>query len=67
MISFLIQAYSALTSGEDVPLTYQVYKLSFLNFLIGKQPNGPGQFIFGPVEAKVNTKGRIRQSLPGGS
>ena len=26
---------------------------SFLNFLIGKQPNGPGQFIFGIVESKV--------------
>ena len=26
-----------------------MYKLSFLNFLLGKQPNGPGQFIFGTV------------------
>jgi len=46
------KAYNALTSGGDVPLTFHVYKLSFLNFLIGKQPNGPGQFIFGIVESK---------------
>ena len=43
-------AYQALTSGDDVPLDFHVYKLSFLNFLLGKQPNGPGQFIFGTVE-----------------
>ncbi len=33
----------------DVRLTYHIYKLSFLNFLLGKQPNGPGQYIFGTV------------------
>jgi hypothetical protein len=27
----------------DVRLTYHIYKLSFMNFLLGKQPNGPGQ------------------------
>ena len=26
------------------------YQLSFLNFLLAKQPNGPGQFMFGMVE-----------------
>ncbi|XP_023329203.1 uncharacterized protein LOC111701950 isoform X2 [Eurytemora carolleeae] len=46
------KAFNALTSGGDVPLTFHVYKLSFLNFLIGKQPNGPGQFLFGTVEVK---------------
>ena len=29
--------------------SYHIYKLSFLNFLLGKQPNGPGQFMFGTV------------------
>ena len=27
--------------------------MSFLNFLLGKQPNGPGQFIFGTVTPKT--------------
>lgn len=27
----------------DVRLTYHIYKLSFMNFLLGKQPNGPGE------------------------
>ena len=36
-------------------ISYHVYKLSFLNFLLGKQPNGPGQFIFGTVEPQTST------------
>lgn len=28
---------------------YIYFRLSFLNFLLGKQPNGPGQYIFGAV------------------
>ena len=39
-----------MTSNGDVELSYHIYKLSFLNFLLGKQPNGPGQFMFGWVE-----------------
>ena len=34
-------------------LTYHIYKLSFLNFLLGKQPNGPGQYLFGTVTPKT--------------
>ena len=30
--------------------SYHIYKLSFLNFLLGRQPNGPGQFMFGTIE-----------------
>jgi hypothetical protein len=35
-----------MTSNGDVKLDYDIYKLSVLNFLLGKRPNGPGQFIF---------------------
>ena len=48
------ESYSAMTSNGDVNLDYHIYKLSFLNFLIGKQPNGPGQYIFGSVVPKVS-------------
>ena len=44
-----MEAFSAMTSNGDIELDYHIYKLSFLNFLLGKQPNGPGQFIFGMV------------------
>jgi hypothetical protein len=43
------KAYDAMTSNGDVVLDFHMYKLSFLNFLLGRQPNGPGQFIFGTV------------------
>ena len=45
-------SYSAMTSNGDVQLSFHMYKLSFLNFLLGKQPNGPGQFMFGIMEAE---------------
>ena len=45
------KSYNAMTSNGDADLTYHMYKLSFLNFLLGKQPNGPGQFMFGTVES----------------
>ena len=48
------ESYAAMTSNGDVKLDYHIYKLSFLNFLIGKQPNGPGQYIFGSVVPKVS-------------
>ena len=41
-----------MTSNGDVQLSFHMYKLSFLNFLLGKQPNGPGQFMFGIVETE---------------
>ena len=43
------ESFSAITSNGDVKLDFHIYKLSFLNFLLGKQPNGPGQYIFGMV------------------
>ena len=46
------KSYSAMTSNGDVQLSFHMYKLSFLNFLLGKQPNGPGQFMFGIVETE---------------
>ena len=46
------ESFSAMTSNGDVQLDYHIYKLSFLNFLLGRQPNGPGQFIFGMVTPK---------------
>lgn len=39
----------------EVKLNYHIFKLSFLNFLLGRQPNGPGQFIFGTVHPRVPT------------
>ena len=44
------KSYSAMTSNGESSLTFHMYKLSFLNFLLGRQPNGPGQSIFGQVE-----------------
>ena len=49
------ESYRAMTSNGDVNLDFHIYKLSFLNFLLGKQPNGPGQFIFGSVVPKVRS------------
>ena len=43
------KSYNAMTSNGDIELNLQIYKLSFLNFLLGRQPNGPGQFLFGDV------------------
>jgi len=48
-------AYEALTSSGDFKLTFHIYRLSFLNFLLGKQPNGPGQYIFGTVTPQTPT------------
>jgi len=44
------KSFAAMTTNGDVELSFHMYKLSFLNFLLGKQPNGPGQWIFGSVE-----------------
>ena len=40
---------------SDPCCSYHIYKLSFLNFLLGKQPNGPGQFMFGTVAWELDT------------
>ena len=40
---------------SDPCSSYHIYKLSFLNFLLGKQPNGPGQFMFGTVTWELDT------------
>jgi len=45
-------AFEALTSGGDAKLNYHTFRLAFLNFLLGKQPNGPGQYLFGTVVPK---------------
>ena len=47
------ESYSAMTSNGDINLDFNIYKLSFLNFLIGKQANGPGQYIFGLVSLTI--------------
>ena len=49
------ESYRAMTSNGDVNLDFHIYKLSFLNFLLGKQPNGPGQFLFGTVTPETPT------------
>ena len=64
------KSYNAMTSNGDTQLSLHMYKLSFLNFLLGKsrnrgeelglnvlfesgrQPNGPGQFMFGTVKSQ---------------
>ena len=43
------KSFGAITSNGDLKLDFHIYKLSFPNFLLGKQPNSPGQYIFGLV------------------
>jgi len=50
------ESFAAITSNGDVKLDFHIYKLSFLNFLLGKQPNGPGQYIFGMVTPQSGHK-----------
>ncbi|KAG5876344.1 hypothetical protein JTB14_003666 [Gonioctena quinquepunctata] len=40
-------AYQAMTSNGDHPLHYKSYRLCFANYLLGRNPNGPGQYILG--------------------
>lgn len=40
-------SYQAMTSNGDHALTFKAYRLCFSNYLLGRYPNGPGQFIFG--------------------
>ena len=39
----------------ELDLTFYIYRLSFLNFLLGKQANGPGQYLFGTVTPETPT------------
>lgn len=36
-----------LLQNGDHALTFKAYRLCFSNYLLGRYPNGPGQFIFG--------------------
>nr|XP_023025753.1 uncharacterized protein LOC111513759 [Leptinotarsa decemlineata] len=40
-------AYQAMTSNGDHFLHYKSYRLCFANYLLGRHPNGPGQYILG--------------------
>lgn len=39
----------------DHPLTYRVYELCFANYLLGRYPNGPGQYIFGAIPSLITS------------
>ncbi|CAL8109775.1 unnamed protein product [Orchesella dallaii] len=39
--------HKAMTDGGRHKITYDLFKLCFANFLLGKYPNGPGQYLFG--------------------
>ncbi|KAK6639224.1 hypothetical protein RUM43_007494 [Polyplax serrata] len=51
---FVDEAFDALTSNSQHPLTYSVYRLSYANFIFARYPNGPGQYIFGPIQGIEN-------------
>ena len=59
------RSYNAMTANGDVDLSYHIYKLSFLNFLLGRQPNGPGQFMFGTIEWGDNTSWLELEAMEG--
>ncbi|KAJ8923796.1 hypothetical protein NQ315_010378 [Exocentrus adspersus] len=40
-------AYQAMTSNGDHMLHFRSYRLCFANYLLGRYPNGPGQYILG--------------------
>lgn len=44
----------ALEQNGDHPLRYHIYNLCFANFLLGRHPHGPGEFLFGPFEGSTN-------------
>ncbi|RZF48707.1 hypothetical protein LSTR_LSTR011337 [Laodelphax striatellus] len=48
------EVYNAMTANGDHPLTYSIYRLCFANFLLGRHPNGCGQYIFGFVAKRVD-------------
>ena len=53
LTSLATRSYNAMTSYGEIELTFHIYKLSFLNFLLGRHPNGPGQFMFGSVDTTL--------------
>ena len=55
MHSKLNHHFLIIFQSGDFKLTFHIYRLSFLNFLLGKQPNGPGQYIFGTVTPQTPT------------
>ena len=57
------KSYEAMTSNGEVQLSFHMYKLSFLNFLLGKQPNGPGQWLFGQVDREDTGNGQSERFL----
>ncbi|XP_049775924.1 uncharacterized protein LOC126163063 [Schistocerca cancellata] len=50
---FIDLAYDNLTSNGDYKLRYSIYRLCFSNFLLGRFPHGPGQFLFGTYEGET--------------
>ena len=49
---FTLKSIISLLQNGEYQITNDVFHLAFMNFLVGKHPNGPGQFIFGTVEQK---------------
>jgi hypothetical protein len=39
--------YNAMTDEGQCKINYGLFKLCFTNFLLGKYPHGPGQYLFG--------------------
>ncbi|KAK7578156.1 hypothetical protein V9T40_010361 [Parthenolecanium corni] len=48
----LTELYKSMTSNGDFKLKYSVYELCFANWLLCKNPNGPGQWLFGKCGAR---------------
>ncbi|XP_065210961.1 calexcitin-2-like [Planococcus citri] len=51
----LNEMYKTLTANGDFPLKFHVYELCFANWLFCKNPNGPGQWLFGKCGARPDT------------
>ncbi|CAH1153762.1 unnamed protein product [Phaedon cochleariae] len=47
-------AYQAMTSNGDHPLHYKSYRLCFSNYLISRNPNGPGHHILGAPPSSMS-------------
>jgi hypothetical protein len=54
LIVFSICFSVTVKQNGDHPLRYHVYNLCFANFLLGRHPHGPGEFLFGPFEGSTN-------------
>lgn len=51
----LDHAYQAMTSNGDHPLHYKSYRLCFANYLLGRNPNGPGHYLLGAPVTTLST------------